>query len=80
MSRSRGHLPILGNKKPMSVLEEFHFPLELGIHSYFHATIALLEYLEIFENFDHNFCHNFESFSTRKSGYDPVGPIVNTSI
>ena len=32
---------------------EFHFRLRIDLHSYFHATFALLEDFEIFDNFDH---------------------------
>ena len=64
-----------GGQKGKKV-HEFHFLLELDPHYYFHATLAFLADFEIFLN-------KFESFSTRKSGYDPVGPkflIVNTNI
>ena len=30
----------------------FHFRLQLNLHFYFHATGSLLEYFEIFDNFD----------------------------
>ena len=83
-------MPILGTKNPnvniggkgvkMGIkVHEFHFRLGIDLNSHFHATCALLEDFEIFENFD----HIFKAFSTPKSGYDPVGPkigLVNTSI
>ena len=36
-------------------VREFDFRLGIDLHSYFHATSALLEDFEIFNNFDHIF-------------------------
>ena len=58
--------------KMRGTAHEFYFHLVIDLHSYFHATCALLEDFEIFDNFD----HIFKAFSTPKSGYDPVGPKV----
>ena len=60
-------------------VHKFDFRPGIDLHSYFHATCALLEDFEIFDNFD----HVFKALSTPKSGYDPVGPtilIISTNI
>ena len=68
-SRLRGHLPIFGNKNldvhlrkkgiKRKKVYEFHFPLKIDLHYYFHVTWALLEDVEIFYNFDHIFLPYF---------------------
>ena len=53
-------------------VHEFHFRFGIDLHSQFHATCALLEDFEIFDNFD----HIFKAFATLKSVYDSVGPKI----
>ena len=36
-------------------VHEFHVRLQIDLHSYFHATFALLEDFEIFDDFDRIF-------------------------
>ena len=47
---------------------ESDYRFGIDIHSYFHATCALLKDFEILDHFS----HIFKSFSTPKCGYDPV--------
>ena len=54
------------NKKKSSRIS---FNLEIDLLSYFHATCALLEDFENFDNFDHNL---ISFLILRDSGYDYV--------
>ena len=55
-----------------SKVHEFHFRPEIDLQYYFYATRALLEVLEIDDDFDHIYYLTFSPFSTPKSGYAPV--------
>ena len=44
-------------------VHESHFRLELELHSDFHATLALLEDFETFDNFEHIFTILLSPFS-----------------
>ena len=52
---------------------EFYLGLEVNLHYYFHATWALLEDFEIFDNFDHIFTLLLTLFRPLKVDMTPLG-------
>ena len=57
-------------------IHEFNFCFEIDLHSYFHATCALLEDFEIFDNFD----HILSLFRPLKVIMTRLGPKIELSI
>ena len=54
-------------------VHKFHFSIEINPHYFFHATWALLDDFEIFDDFDHIFNLLFRTFRPFKVSMTPLG-------